>query len=49
MADEEQMDIAEDVIIDASAGAAELGSIEALQQVLKKALIFDGLKRGLHE
>lgn len=27
----------------------EMGEMDALKEVLKKALIHDGLKRGLHE
>lgn len=27
----------------------ELGEMDALKQVLKKAMVHDGLKRGLHE
>lgn len=27
----------------------EISVLDALKQVLKKALIFDGLRRGLHE
>jgi hypothetical protein len=32
-----------------AAPAAEMSVVEALKEVLKKALIFDGLRRGLHE
>lgn len=47
MADEnEQMEVAEEVV---EAGASEMSVIDALKQVLKKALVFDGLRRGLHE
>lgn len=40
MADDEQMDVQE---------SSEMNVIDALKEVLKKALIFDGLRRGLHE
>lgn len=40
MADEDQMDVQE---------TSEMNVIDALKEVLKKALIFDGLRRGLHE
>jgi hypothetical protein len=47
MADEnEQMDVTEEVV---EAPASEMSVIDALKQVLKKALVFDGLRRGLHE
>lgn len=47
MADEnEQMEVAEEVV---EAPASELSVIDALKIVLKKALVFDGLRRGLHE
>jgi hypothetical protein len=42
MADEEQMEVQE-------AEAGEMGIIDALKEVLKKALVYDGLRRGLHE
>ena len=31
------------------APAAEMSVVDSLKEVLKKALIFDGLRRGLHE
>jgi len=40
MADEDQMEVQE---------TSEMNVIDALKEVLKKALIFDGLRRGLHE
>lgn len=50
MADEEEhvMQQEEEVIVDV-APEAELDTTEALRQVLKKASIYDGLRRGLHE
>jgi hypothetical protein len=44
MADEEQMDVQEEVV-----DASEMNVTDALKEVLKKALIYDGLRRGLHE
>jgi small subunit ribosomal protein S12e len=46
MADEE-MEV--EVEVEEEAPAEQMGVIEALRQVLKKALIFDGLRRGIHE
>lgn len=51
--------VAEDVMAGDGAGenvtgaevteVKEISVLDALKQVLKKALIFDGLRRGLHE
>lgn len=48
MADEdEQMEVTEEQVEEAP--AVEMSVTEALKEVLKKALIYDGLRRGLHE
>ena len=48
MADEdEQMEVAEETVEESP--AAEMSVTDALKEVLKKALIYDGLRRGLHE
>ena len=52
MADEdEQMDVAAEVEeeVVAEEAPAELNNIDALRIVLRKALVFQGLRRGLHE
>ena len=50
MADEEnEMDVQEPQPEVAEAPAAEMSVADALKEVLKKALIYDGLRRGLHE
>lgn len=48
MADEDETMNVEEEVVEAEA-PAELSIIDALKEVLKKALIFDGLRRGLHE
>jgi len=42
MAEENEMEVVE-------APVSEISVIDALKEVLKKALVFDGLRRGLHE
>ena len=49
MADENEMmdtEVAEEVVAEEE---APLSTMDALKEVLKKALVHDGLKRGLHE
>lgn len=43
MADDEQMEVQEEV------ETSEMSVTDALKEVLKKSLVFDGLRRGLHE
>ena len=45
--EDEQMEVEEVEV--AEAPAAEMTVVDGLKEVLKKALIFDGLRRGLHE
>jgi hypothetical protein len=50
MADvEEQVEVVQEEVVVDAAPEAELDTTEALRQVLKKASIYDGLRRGLHE
>ncbi len=44
MSDEEVMETQEEVV-----EVAELSINDALKEVLKKALVYDGLRRGIHE
>jgi hypothetical protein len=44
MADEAEMEVQEEVV-----AAGEMSVVDALKEVLKKAAVFDGLRRGLHE
>lgn len=48
----EDVEMNEEVVEETPAGEVEVKEIsvlDALKEVLKKALIFDGLRRGLHE
>lgn len=45
--EEEQMEVEE--VVEVEEEPTEMNEIEALRIVLKKALIFDGLRRGIHE
>ena len=47
MAENEDMEVAEEVVEQPE--GVELSFQDALKAVLKKALVHDGLKRGLHE
>lgn len=47
MADEEEQPMETEEVVEA--GETEMNTIDALKEVLKKALVFDGLRRGLHE
>lgn len=39
----------EQMEVEVQAEAGEMNVIDALKEVLKKALVFDGLRRGIHE
>jgi hypothetical protein len=43
MADNEEMEVAE------GGEVAEMNVLDALKEVFKKAAVYDGLRRGLHE
>ena len=46
---EEDEQVEMEVVEETVEEAAEMGVVDALKQVLKKALIYDGLRRGIHE